>query len=217
MNDLAQNKNDIHRPQLTCARVVAAHGRRLTLEEDDLSYEARQAASCLVAPAEGDEVLVAHTGEGRAHVLAVLEQQQEGEVKVSFDGDVELDAPGGHMRLSARDGLSLTSPTGLQIATAALELTAATGQVVVNSLTVAGHTARAGWDQVRVAARSSEAVVDRVVQSFKTRLCRVAALDLQRSSNYQQQVDGVYSLGARQALVRAREQVQIDGEQIIMS
>lgn len=202
--------------QLSSAEVTAADDGRLTLREPGLRYEARRAASCLLEPAPGDTVLATHTADGQAYVLAVLTRPEGAPSTLRLDSDAQLCAPGGRLEIAARDGVDLRTPGTLSMAAAALDMTAATGKVAVRSLTVAGETARAGWDRVKLVARQSESVADQVVQQMKTRLCRVASLDLLRAKNLQQKVDDLYALGTGHALIRARKQVKLDGEQIIV-
>src|SRR5579871_1396441 len=69
---------------------------------------ARRAASCLLAPAVGDEVLVAIVARRPAYVLAVLERAPGARNDLDLAGDTTLRVAGGRLSLSA-DGLDLLS------------------------------------------------------------------------------------------------------------
>jgi hypothetical protein len=213
-----QNQPVPQAAELTHATVTGLQQSRLTLSEPDLPpYRARRAPSCLLEPREGDTVLVAHTAGGRAFVTAVLERQgPPGPGRLSLEGDVELRAARGSLRLTARDGLELASARSLRLAAPELALTAQVGRVVVDNLSLAGRVAQAGWDQVRLAARSADTVVDRLLQRFKTRSTRVDQLDRQRARMLHQQVDEVHALQTGTTVMRSREEMRVDGKQIII-
>jgi hypothetical protein len=66
------------------------------------------APSCLLAPATGDRVLVVHGGE-EAYVLAVVKRAAGAEARLTFDRDVSIEAPAGRLKLTAQEGMEITS------------------------------------------------------------------------------------------------------------
>ncbi|MFO0554703.1 MAG: DUF3540 domain-containing protein [Polyangiaceae bacterium] len=96
------------------ARVLAVHVDRLELELDDdeltpseRRVTARNALAWPYEPAAGDELL-ALVGPRGAFVIGVL--SGTGKTRLSFEGDVELRAEGGTLRLAGDDGVSIDGP-----------------------------------------------------------------------------------------------------------
>ena len=204
--------------QLTAARVSRVDGDDLLLDEPGLSYPAGRAASCLTAPRPGDEVLVAHLSDGRALVTAVLKREEGDDAvhRLELSGDVELRASSGRLDLTAKDGVSLTTPGRVELSGSSFGLRAAVGQVAVDNLTVAGKVARAAYDRARLAVKSVDSTVDRALYRFKTRFCRVDDLDQQRAGMLQQKVDNVHAVESGYTVMRSKNEVRIDGKQVIV-
>ncbi len=203
--------------RLSAAVVTAVgQGGALTVELGGEVLQARRAESCLLAPEPGDEVLAALMDSGRAYVTAVLERSGDGERRLELDGDAALSAPGGRLRVSARDGVDLRTPGEINLTAAGLNLTAAVGRVMVDNATLAGKVARAVWDQVSLRAGMADSAVDRMLGRFKLRATTVEGLDRQRAGTLQQEVDGVHTNQSEYSVTRARKDVRVDGRQIIM-
>ncbi|MCZ7684357.1 MAG: DUF3540 domain-containing protein [Sandaracinaceae bacterium] len=89
------------RGEIYTGRVGALLDGELAVVHEGRSTLARRAASCLLAPAAGDTVLVARTG-GRAYVLAVLERESD-ERAIEVEGDLHLRSRGGAVTIEAED------------------------------------------------------------------------------------------------------------------
>lgn len=205
------------RAELALARVLERdEAGGVTLELGGQRIVAARAASCLLRPEPGDEVLCARCEDGRAFVTAVLSREGTGTSRLELDGDVELRAGSGRLDLAAREGVSLRSPRAVELVGAELGLTAAVGRLAIDNLSVAGKVALAAVDSLRLVAKSADTVVDRALQRFKLRVSRVEQVDQQRAGMLQQEIDGVHSVQSDYSLTRARNEVRVDGKQIIM-
>lgn len=203
--------------ELTCATVCRADRADLLVTEDDgARHPAQRAASCLLDPQPGDRVLVAHSSAGSAHITAVLEREGQSPARLGFEDGVEICAPEGGVGITARDEVRVRSTRKIEIGAPKLDLSAQVGQLMVENLSVAGKVARIGVEQAQLVARSADAVVDRVVESFKSRLCKVEWLDRLQAKVLQQDVDGIHAMSTGYTVLRARKDVKIDGEQIIV-
>lgn len=202
--------------ELRCARIVEVNDQELIVEDGGQRYPASRAAGCLLAPATEDEVLVAHTSDGRALVTCVLDRQPGAPSRLELDGDVELLAPRGRVDLAARDGIALRTARRLDLTAAELGLTAAVGRVVVDRLSLAGTAATAAWDRVRLVAETADTVVGRALQRFKLRSTKVEQVDQQQAGMLHQSVDGLHAIQSGHTVMRAKNEIRMDGKQIIM-
>ena len=74
MINLALKRNDAQ-PRMQYGQILDVKGERFVVRTDDFDVSAERAASCLLLPRCGDEVLlVLHDG-GPGFILAVLKQQ----------------------------------------------------------------------------------------------------------------------------------------------
>ena len=200
--------------ELVVARVLEAEQGGLVIQEGEATYEARRARSCLLRPDVGDRVLAAITSDGEVFITAVLDG--DASVTLEAEGDLELRAPAGKVKVASRDGVEVCSPGTVDLAAAAVTVAARAGTLAIDKLNISGTVARAAWDQVRLVARGTESVVDRVVQRLRTRLTRVSDADYLHARNLHQEVDDVHAQQSGYTLMRARNEVRIDGKQILM-
>src|SRR3954470_9732764 len=70
--------------------VIAAGPEGFAVRSPDGVLGARRAASCLLCPELGDNVLVGGENDESAFVLAVLERAGDGPARVDVDGDMQL-------------------------------------------------------------------------------------------------------------------------------
>ncbi len=136
----------------------------------------------LLALEDGSEVV--RDGAG----IAVLDAERRVIVRYA-DGNAELVAPAGDLRLSA--------PHGRIVLEAAQEVMIATPRLVQ-----------------RVARFELEA--ERVVQRARTMLLDVRELAEQRLGRLRTRVKDVYSLSARRSVLRSKDDTSIDGKRILL-
>ena len=104
-------KNNVARqrsiqPTQEVATVIGVTGPTVRLRGSFGEAEARRAASCLLAPNLGDEVLAVFHERG-AHVLAILERDAETPATLTNEGDLHISA-GGRVVLHGADDPGLT-------------------------------------------------------------------------------------------------------------
>lgn len=100
---IAQTHQQPTEAQLLVGKVALADGATFVVALGARRCAMKRAHSCLVAPKVGDEVLVAWTDSGSAHVLAVLESSAA--QAISVDGDLRIEAR--RLDLVGSEGLRL--------------------------------------------------------------------------------------------------------------
>ncbi len=175
---------------------------------------ARRAASCLLAPASGDEVALLLTGDGRAFVIAVLVRAEEGPVEIAVDGDLTISARAGSCRIDAARGVELRTGGVMSLVSKALNLHAVEGSVALSKLTVLATSVLAHSEGVRFAARTLESFCEHVAQTAKVWQRTVEGLDMLRTGHADYRAEKEMCIRAENYLVGARNLAKVDAEQI---
>lgn len=171
------------------ATVETANGQRL---------HARQAASCLLAPAINDRVLICE-GDGEAHILAVLERNPQ--------HVAELAVPGARQT-------KITSAETLHISVPRLRITASEINLVSRTLNQVGEVL------VNSFRRILENVVDKSVGArtittrAEARTAVVRDVDTVKAGTLVQTIDKVATQQSEISLMTAKEDVRLDGKRV---
>jgi len=183
-------------PSYEIATIALVDERELVVRTARGERRARRAASCLVAPAAGDEVALL-TGDGRAFVIAVLERANEGPVELAVEGDLSIKAGG-----------------ALSFVSKAFNLRAVEGSVALSKLTVLATSVLAHSDSVRFAAKALESFCDHVAQTAKVWQRTVDELDQLRTRHADYRAEKEMCIRAENYIVGAKNLVKLDGEQV---
>jgi hypothetical protein len=196
------------------ATVIDVEDAEITVRSSGSERRAQRAASCLVAPAAGDEVALVITGDRRAFVIAVLVNAQERAVEISSDGDLSISARGGSCRIAASERVELHAEAAMSLASKALSLRAVEGSILLSKLTVLASSVLAHSDTVRVATAAFDSVCERVSQTARVWQRKVEELDRLRAGHADYRTEKEMCLRAENFLVGARELAKLDAEQI---
>ncbi|MDC0742491.1 DUF3540 domain-containing protein [Polyangium mundeleinium] len=175
---------------------------------------ARRATSCLVEPRIDDFVLVAGAPSGAAWVLAVLEREEGAGASLACDGDLEIKVPEGRVRVASKEGIDLVSQKDVSVLADGVRVHAATGSVVMDSLSYLGGLVRSEIGKLRHEGGIVERVVERVSERVKRSFRKVEEVDQVKAERIDYSAKQVMSLRAENAIVTAEELVKMDGEQI---
>lgn len=200
-------------PTQEVAKVVGASGKSFTLRTPLGELSARRAASCLLEPAVGDDVLVVHHERG-SHVLAVLERDEEAPARLSADGDIEIAAAGGRVSVSARDGVDLLTPGEAVVAAGSARITATRGEVMIDALVVLGDALTAKVDRVKTVARSVESTAERWVQRLDRAYRFIARSESVRAEYLDYEARSAFHVKSEVTLVNSAGLTKLDGSQI---
>lgn len=200
-------------PAQEAATVVGVSGRALRVRSSSGEVEARRAASCLIEPALGDEVLVAHHDRG-SHVIAVLERDDEAPARLCAEGDLEIAAASGKVSVSGRDGVEVLTPGEAAIAAGSARLSASRADAFVGALSFLGSSLTAKIDRVKTVAQSVETVAERMVQRLERAYRFIARSEAVRAEYLEFEARAAFHVKAETTLVNSGGLTKIDGSQI---
>jgi hypothetical protein len=165
----------------------------------DRTVDARQAASCLLAPAVGDRVLV-HVCDGAAYVLAVLE-------RASTELTAELSVPGAaDVALRSAGSLALESPK--------VGLVAREFGVLADVLSQAGGTLSASFRRIVETAIDKAVGARTITTRAQARTAVVTEVDTLSAGTLVQNVDKVAAHNSEISLLTARQDVRLDAKRV---
>jgi hypothetical protein len=175
--------------------------------------DAKVATSCLVAPVLGDRVLIVRSGR-ETYVLAVLDRDQESELKLVFDGSVSLEVPAGRLRVFAQEGVEMASPAALDVRVGDVTAEAKQLQLTFSLLSVIGETLLAKSSQVRLVAGAVDTVAGRIYQRAVHFLRRTDEMDRVEAKSIHRRAEQLVHVHGQNAVTTAEELVKIDGSQV---
>lgn len=179
-----------------------------------VEYRAERAASCLLRPEVGDEVLVALLPDRRAFVLAVLVRDGARPTEVRVEGDLRLCAEGGRVALSGSEGVAMVTPRDVEMVAGRVSIKAVATSLVSEAITVVGKAVASELDRVKLSARTFDAVLERFTQRAKRSIRVVEETDHLRAERIDYAADKSLAMNGENAVLTARELVKVDGGQI---
>lgn len=179
-----------------------------------VEYEAERAASCLLAPKAGDEVLVCLLPDRRAYVLAVLVRDAGGKTELAVDGDLKLSAAHGRVEIVASEGVSVVTPSDVEMVAGKLSIRAVAATLASEAMTVVGKSVHQEIERVRVVARTLDATLDRFTQRAKQSFRLIQETDHLRAERMDYRAEKAITMHGEHAIVTAEELVKVDGGQI---
>ncbi len=185
-------------------------GPRLAVADPDTGRltEARRAKGCLVAPEEGDLVLVAD-GPAGTHILSVLDSAAPATrlTPVAEAGTLHLHAPG---------GLLLDSDGEVRTRAVRVSLAAAQGEAEVEHMVWRGQWLEGRIGRLKVVAETLETMAGTVISELARAVRRVAGLDQTRAGVLDMAAEETATLHGRHTIVTADKDIKVDGDQIHM-
>lgn len=178
--------------------VVLVDEHEIAVETPRGERRALRAASCLVAPAAGDEVALLVSGDGRAFVIAVLDQPNHAGVEISVEGDLRISARGGSCSITSKE----------------LNLEATAGNVVLSKLTLLAGEIVAHSRSAHVVVKAIDAFCERLSQTAKRCYRTVEEIDVLRARHADYRTEKEMSLRSEHFLVDARKLVKVDGQEL---
>ena len=211
MSNLAEKLTSSVLEQCT-GTVVRIEGATIVVLVEGREVRARRAVSCLVEPRADDHVLVAKRG-WTGHVIAVLERE-EGTATLVVDGDLDVSVPNGKLRMVARDGVDLVSPSDVQVLANALSWHANQLKVSATEVVAIASQVLADVATTKLKGGVLDRVFDRVSERVKRSYRTVEELDQVRAKQVDYQASETMSLRSENMVATAKELVKVDGEQI---
>lgn len=213
MNNLAR-KQSPHAVSQETGKVLRREGAESIVRTGRGDFWARTAASCLLTPEAGDEVLLCVLEPQGCYILAVLERGGESEARVSLPGDLTLELPHGQLTVSAARGLNLSTPAALGLSAAELTLTAAETSVLSRQVNLVGTLLRAELHEIKALAQTCDSLFERAVQRVKSAYRFVTDTEHVRAARLDYAAEESLRLHGRDTLLTAERLIKADGEQI---
>lgn len=194
-------------PMLAYATVQGMIEGLFILTKAQGTLRGRKAASCLLQPEPGDQVLVAHDAAGCCHILAVLERAApERFANLAFQGDVRLVSTQGAVTIAAQDKLTLASEEFV--------LHATRGQARVEEMRFESRACEAKLGLLRVVANTCEQVFADLTQRLKSCFRFVEGHEEAQLGSARQLVENTLTVQCKNSIHTAEETVKIDAETI---
>ncbi len=186
----------------------------LVVKTDTGVIRARRAPSCLVAPEQGDLVLVTTLEAGAAFVVAVLEREPGRAATLVAEAGLNVRVPNGAFTVSASDGVEIAAEHAFEITAGELEVDAARASFKVTEASFVADLVRTEIDRARHVARTVESVFERVTERVKRAYRTIEEFEQVRAARIDYQAKTTLSLHGENTVLTAEELVKIDAEQI---
>jgi len=164
-------------------------GTLLVTDPEGQKTAARQAVSCLVAPAAGDRVLAAFA-DGTYYVLAVLERQDaEVPLRIETQGDLVVSA----RRVSIKTGVF---------------------DLVAEAANLVGDVFNSLFRTSKRVAGTDETIAQSTTVSAHERVSVIAGSDVHKAGVFSQKVESAMAQSAHTAVVTAKTDIRLNAERI---
>lgn len=179
------------------------------------TFEARPAASCLLAPRDGDLVELAVVDGGDCYVVAVLERDEAAPARIAIDGDLQV-AASGRVTLSSRAGIDLVAEDDVAVRTGRLDVRSVEVRATFDRLTSLGKLLHQQIEKVRTVSSTVDLVAERLTQTVERCYRFVGESDTLRAERMDYEATEALRMHAKNAVVTADSLVKLDGGQIHM-
>jgi hypothetical protein len=175
---------------------------------------ARYAASCLLAPEVGDLVLVStNYTESGSYILSVLTKADTASGSLMMPGGGSLDANNGALAINARS-VDVTGKESLRFSSARINVSALMADVRVKCLDNWFERVETQVGRAILTAKHYQLSLNRFFQRTVESYRWTEKLDETRAGRVRVRAEGAYQLQSKQASLKAKGQVRIDGESI---
>lgn len=179
-------------------------------------WPVQRAASCLLAPAVGDEVLIAGPVPERTFLIAVVRQANPDAARLELEGDICLASLNGGISLQSARGLELRCAQDLDMAGESIGLRAQRGQLSIDDLSYLGRQAHVAVGRTSWVGSLCELAIDRVSQVAHSVLRLVRDTEQVRAGRLDYEAEQVARLHGGSSLLTAKHLVKVDADQVHM-
>lgn len=183
---------------------------------DGRAWRARQAASCLLAPQTGDQVLISGPDAARVYLIAVIEQADPGVARLETEGDMVLRSRAGSVALESTQAVRLAGRGAVSIDTASLKVQTENAHCVAAKMKYLGAEMTATVGTTRLIGKVYEAVMDRL--SFLSRVSFRTTEEVEhvRAGSLDYRAEKSARVHASYTMVTGENLVKVDAKQIHM-
>ncbi|MCD0503061.1 DUF3540 domain-containing protein [Bordetella petrii] len=189
---------------------------RYIVDCDGRSWHARQAASCLLTPQQGDQVLISGPDVARVYLIAVVEQADPDRAQLETSGDMVLRSRTGSVSLEGARAVRLAGQESVQVDAGSLKVQAKDAHFVTEQMKYLGAEVTATIGTTRLVGKVYEAVMDRL--SFLSRVTFRAAEEVEhvRAGSLDYRADKSARVHASYTMITGDNLVKVDAKQIHM-
>lgn len=198
----------VYMPQQASGRVVdILSDGSMVVESEGLGWHCRRAASCLLTPETGDNVLLARSDDEKLWLLAVLERAcPQHSAQISIQGDLNISTQGGSLTLNSELQLALHSHS--------LQVKSTQGECAIGTLEYRGDEVKAQIGIGRWIGERCESVWHTVTHLSQMMFRQVKQTEHVRAGQLDYQAQDYLRLHSRNTLITAQDIAKIDSEQI---
>lgn len=189
---------------------------RYRVDCDGQPWHARRAASCLLAPQPGDEVLISGPDPDRVYLIAVTTQADPAHARLETTGDVVLASTNGSIALESPQEVSLRGQQAVRVETAALSLRTQDAHCITDRMRYVATEVQATVGTTRLIGKAYEAVLDRLSLISRLSFRTTQDVDQVRAGTLDYQAEQALRLHGDYTLVTGNELVKVDAKQIHM-
>jgi len=197
------------------SRPTAGDAATLRVRTAGGTFEARPAASCLLAPRDGDLVELAVADGAGCWILAVLERDGGSPARIAIEGDLQVAATG-RVTVSSRAGIDLLAEDDVAVRTGRLDVRSVEVRATFDRLTSLGKLLHQQIEKVRSVSSTVDLVAERLTQTVERCYRFVGESDTLRAERMDYEATAALRMHAKNAVVTADSLVKLDGGQIHM-
>jgi Protein of unknown function (DUF3540) len=204
-------------PQATqqpTATVLAIQENGCLLKTPQGIIKARVAYGCMVQPQAEDTVLYADTDQG-CFITQILLRTSAEKATVHYSEGIQITSDQ-QVSIQAQQGIKLETPAETSLTSNRLNIASLSTQF--RSISAAFHMkeAEGHFGRIKWLADWAEQKADKIRQRFKHSDRVVSETDQQQAGSLIQRVEKTASLRAKHTIIKAKEDVQVDGKRIHM-
>lgn len=215
MEDLAKTEQN-HSMYQEIGTVTQVENETFSVTVGQSQYHAKKAVGCLLFPELDDEVLLATSASGRCYILSVLERSAPGKNRLHFDGDIEFLSKNGTLQLGSKQGINLTTPEQIRLASSTIQAVADQGEISISQLSFLGKHFEGTITQIKLIAGRFDSFFDFFRQSTRRSYRNVEDIDQLRAGKIDYDAEKLMSIRGKYSVVTAKEDIKIDGKMIHM-
>lgn len=183
---------------------------------DGRAWSARRAASCLLAPQPGDEVLISGPDPSRVYLIAITVQAEPAHTTLEAQGELVLRSTSGNVRLESAGDVTLRGQGAVRIRTSEYVVEAEDERHACKRVRMVAEQLHATVGETRLVGRSYEAVLDRMTLMARLSMRSVSEVEQVRAGSIDYQAEQSARLHASYTLVTGSDLVKVDAKQIHM-
>jgi len=202
--------------QLLGIVVETGQDRSCLVRCEGRDWRVERAASCLLAPQAGDEVLICGPVPEQVYLIAVVRQADPDTARVELDGDIHLASLKGGISLRSAQDLELGCPRGLSLTSESFDLRTQRGQLTIDELNYLGRQAHVAVARTSWVGSLCELAIDRLTQVAHSVLRLVRDTEQVRAGCLDYEAQQAARIHGANALITAKHLLKVDADQIHM-